>query len=138
MKPFYYAILTAIIWGWAPVLEKIGLQKLNVFSALVIRGLSVAIMVLFAVFFFKSNLNFTEGGTKSIVLIALGGILASFIGQFLFYQALKNGNTSQVVPIAASYPLVAFILSIILLHESFNISKIMGVIFVLMGIFLLK
>ena len=46
----------------------------------------------------------------SMVLLAGGGFLASFIGQMAFYQALRMGRVSQITPVAGTYPLVAALL----------------------------
>ena len=73
-----------------------------------------------------------------VVLVLLGGFLASVVGQVFFYHALKTGESSKVVPLAATYPLVSFILGVILLGEKVTFAKTGGIIFILLGVFLLK
>ncbi|NQV04490.1 MAG: EamA family transporter, partial [Candidatus Omnitrophica bacterium] len=73
-----------------------------------------------------------------IFLLVLGGFMASILGQIFFYNALKAGEASKVVPIAGIYPLVAFFLGVIFLGECFTIVKVCGVIFVVLGLFLLR
>jgi len=64
--------------------------------------------------------------------------MASILGQIFFYNALKTGEASKVVPIAGIYPLVAFLVGIIFLGESFTLMKATGVTFVILGLFLLR
>ena len=67
-----------------------------------------------------------------------GGFFASIVGQIFFYNALRTGETSKIVPLAGSYPLISFILGIIILKESFTMMKLWGVMFIILGIFLLR
>ena len=69
-------------------------------------------------------------------LNASGEILSG--GQIFFYNALKLGEASRVVPLGATYPLISFILAVFLLGEKFTLAKLGGIILVLSGIFLLK
>ena len=55
-----------------------------------------------------------------------------------FYNALKTGEASKIVPIAGTYPLVSFLIGIIFLGESFTFVKAAGVMFVIAGLFLLR
>lgn len=139
MKAFYWAILAALVWGIAPVLEKTGLKTVQLTHGIFLRSSGIILGVTVIAFcypgIFKSIVKYD---IKSIVFIVISGIMASIVGQFFFYNALKLGEASQVVPIAASFPLVTFIISIFILNEEFTISKVMGITFILTGIYLLK
>ena len=43
MKPFYFALITALIWGIVPIIEKLGLVKISPESGLLIRSLGVIV-----------------------------------------------------------------------------------------------
>jgi bacterial/archaeal transporter family protein len=139
MKPFYFAILAAIIWGITPILEKMGLAKIDPLTGIIIRSCGVIIgMTVLALF----NTNLVKmafkADMKTIFLLVTGGIIASVLGQIFFYTALKNGEVSKLVPIAGMYPLVSFLLGLIFLGETFTLSKGFGMVLVLLGVFLLR
>ena len=139
MSAFVWAVLTAVVWGCVPVIEKTGLLKLDPVAGLFYRSLGVIIGIVILVSFKWAAIRSSFGGAAhGWLFLVLGGFLASFVGQMFFYNALKRGEASTVVPIAAAYPLLSFVLGVIFLGESFTIAKAGGVACVLAGIFLLK
>ncbi len=139
MNSFYWAILAAITWGCVPLLEKLGLMRVDVYSGLFFRCLGVmggAILLLI----FKSEIlkSSTNHEWLGIFYLISGGFLASFIGQIFFYNALKTGEASKVVPLAGAYPLISFLLGILFLGEKLSLVKASGIVFILLGVFLLK
>jgi len=139
MTPFMWALLTAITWGFVPIIEKMGLAKISPMIGLFYRclGVVIGIVLLLAIENKAIRQSFSALHPGMLLLIG-GGFLASVVGQIFFYMGLKNGESSQVVPLAASYPLVTFILAAILLGEKVTISKIVGLVFIVLGIFFLK
>ena len=55
-----------------------------------------------------------------------------------YFKALKYSESSRVVPIAGTYPLIALITSIIFLKEELTLAKAIGTLLVVVGIFLLR
>ena len=139
MKPYFWALLAALAWGCAPIFEKLGLSKIPVFNGLFYRCLGVflgaLVLMLFKFDTFKETISHAPSGWLYLVI---GGFMASIIGQIFFYHALKDGEASLVVPLGAAYPLIAFILGIIFLGEKVTLAKSFGLVFVLLGVFLLK
>jgi len=138
MSAFYYAILTACIWGMVPVIEKIGLGRVAPCVGLFYRGFGVILgMSMLGIFYAMSGVSL-KADIKSIGFLAVGGLLASFVGQFFFYKALKLGEASTVVPVAATYPLVSFIIGVVVLQERVTLGKMFGIALIIAGIFFLK
>ena len=139
MKPFYWALGAALVWGFAPILEKIGLAKIPPIPGLFFRGIGVMVgtAILIAVKWntIKPHLSPFPQGYWYLIM---GGMLASVVGQIFFYHALKKGEASLVVPVGASYPLIAFVLGVIFLGEKVTWAKIGGMSLVVLGVFLLK
>jgi len=139
MKAVYLALLAALVWGICPILEKAGLKNIPVYEGVFIRALSVFLagMVMFLA---KPSMfrTFTVPNIRAIVYIMLGGFFASIVGQMIYYKALSAGEASKIVPIAGSFPLVTFILGVIIFGEAITVTKIIGVILVVSGICLLK
>ena len=139
MKPLIWAILAALAWGVAPVVEKLGLLKIPVWGGLIFRSLGVVLGMLGIIIFkFAEVKNVLTKIPAGWYYLLAGGFLASIVGQIFFYNALKTGEASKVVPIAASYPLVSFLLGLLFLSESLTLTKVGGLALILMGIFLLK
>ncbi len=139
LSSFTFALLTALLWGLAPILEKIGLKgNVGPLTGVIIRSFSVSIVAFFTLLFLKRVPALFQSNLRDVIFIIAGGIVASFIGQWTYYTALKHGSASMVVPVAAIYPLVALILSIIFLHEALTWTRVLGIVFVVFGIVLIK
>lgn len=138
MKAFTLALITAVIWGTAPLFEKAGLRGVDPVIGVMIRGLGVTVCIILFLLFsggFNQIMSFDK---KATALILFGGILASFFGQIFFYQALKLGEASRVVPVSGMYPLVTFILGILVFNEAVTIPKLFGVLCILVGLFFIR
>lgn len=139
MKPFYFAILAAVVWGVAPIVEKTGLARIEPMAGVMIRScgvlLGAVILAAFNSHLIKSALS---ADTKTVIFLVLGGFIASILGQIFFYNALKHGEASKMVPIAGTYPLVSFLLGLLFFGESFTVAKGLGIGLVILGVFLLR
>jgi transporter family protein len=139
MKPFYLALATALVWGIVPVIEKIGLTRLSPQAGIFVRCLSVFLGAGVLLAFRPAIIpELSRTPPTFIALIMIGGFTANFLGQLLFYHALKGGDVSKVVPIAGAYPLISFLTGILILGEKLTLGKSLGVGCILAGVFLLK
>jgi transporter family protein len=139
MRPFYFAILAALVWGIAPVVEKIGIAKIEPMAGVIIRSFGVLLGAIILTAFNSRLIKLALGADqKTIIFLILGGVIASILGQIFFYNALKHGEVSKMVPIAATYPLVSFLLGLLFFGESFTMLKGLGISFVILGVFLLR
>jgi len=131
---FIYALLVMVCWGLAPIFAKTGLAKLPPLTAVVIRNTFIAIMFL-SVFFLSGHAKtLFSSDIRSVVLILIEASLAGLIGQFFYYKAVKVWEASRVVPIVGAYPLVSFIIAVIFLSEKITLAKLLGVVFVVIGV----
>lgn len=138
ISSFWLAILTAFIWGCVPVLEKLGLAKISPMTGLFYRSLGVMIGVAILWFFLVKPEEIRNVDLRSAFLVLAGGFLASFVAQILFYTSLKGGDISRVVPISGSYPMISFLLGVMLFGEPVTMGKLAGVGFVILGIWFLR
>jgi uncharacterized membrane protein len=60
------------------------------------------------------------------------------IGVIFFYRALSTGDASRVVVFTALYPLIAVILSVLILHESITLYKVIGIVCALAAVIFLS
>jgi len=138
MDAFLFAVLAAVIWGLAPVIEKSALQNVSPLAGVVVRTL-VAASLIFAVSLITGEWSeILSLDRRTILYLSIGGILGSLLGTLAYYHALKSGEVSLVVPISSTYPLVALLLAAIFLGEGLTLQKILGAILIVIGIVLIK
>jgi len=137
IKAILFALLSALIWGSAPVLFKLGLRgDVSPISGIFIHNLTATIFAFLTLLAVKENpLGYP---IKELLTVALGGFVSGFLGLLVYYKAIKVGNVSIVAPIASSSPLFSTLLAIIILGESFTLTKFGGTILVIIGIVLLS
>jgi len=138
MKAIFWAVLTALLWGTAPLLEKGGLQRVETNVVMLIRALLV-IAVASAILGSSKNLDtIWQVDFRSLVFIVLGGIFSAVLGQMTYFYALKYGEVSRVIPVICTYPLITVFLSVIFLGEKLTLDKILGTCLIILGIFYLR
>lgn len=141
MTAFQLAAIAALVWGSAAFCEKMGLAGAGVdpLMGLWIRSVGVAVGGAALTFFIPQfGQKFAAMGWRGGAWLFGGGIVASIIGQIFFYKALKIGDIGRVASVGGSWPLVAFILSMLFLGEAPTVRKVLGVLLVFSGVSLLK
>ena len=140
LSAFTWALLASLCWGLAPLFEKAGLKgSTDPTVGVFVRSAGVCVGALaFLPLLLRLNGRFSEVPARSWILLGLGGILASLIGQICFYRALKMGDVSRVVPVGASYPVIACLMGVLLLREPVTLEKGIGILLVVGGTFLLR
>ena len=138
MNAFWWALIAAGIWGVVPILEKLGLSGVEPVVGLFYRCVGVVVGIVILSLFVLKPSQIRSVDMRSALLLIAGGFLASFVAQIAFYNALKLGEVSRVVPISGSYPFLTFFLGIVLFGESLTPFKALGVLLVVAGIWVLK
>ncbi len=138
MQWFWFAILASLCWGSAPIFEKVGIGKMSPLVAVTVRSVVISIILIISVILTKEITTIPRVELKSLIYIAIGGILAGLLGQVFYFAALKLGESSRVVPVCGTYPLIAAVLGISLLSEALTIPKMVGIILIIAGIILVR
>jgi len=133
-----FALITAFLFGLAPIFGKLGLEDINPVFALCIRSFIISGIMLVYLLINNDLISLANINKTSWVLIAVEGICAALLGQLFYYYALKFGEASVVVPLIATFPLFTFIIATIFLGDKLSISKIGGIAFIIIGIVLLR
>jgi len=133
-----FLLLTVLAWGTTPIIEKYALKNVSPLNGLFIRSMAVFFICL--VFFIPTgrlkdifNLSYRE-----IFLFAISGILAGFLGMYFYFYILKINPSSKIVPLVATYPFVAVLLSMYFLREGISWQRIVGTILIVIGVLLVK
>jgi len=138
---FIYAIVVALLWGIAPLLDKKGVGNLNPLVAALYRSLGAVIFLAIVSLFlyYKNEITINEFvNFKSIGLILLSGVLAGALANFFYYLALKISKASEVIPIVAIFPLIAVLLAFVFLGERFSIKTFFGTVSIIIGVILIR
>jgi transporter family protein len=135
---FIWAVFTAIIWGVVPLFEKAGLIRADPLTGVFVRCFG-GILGAIALLLIKPNVlqNTFVLDARTIIFLVIAGVLGTVAGQVFNLMAIKAGEVSKVTPVVATYPLVAFILGLIIFREPLTVQKVMAVIFILVGLVLL-
>jgi len=131
-------ILTAVLWGTTPVLEKIGLGKTDPITGLTIRSIAITLALLVYLAVAGRVKEIFRADAKTIIIFSTTGLLAGLLGMVTYFYALKKGATSQIVPIAAAYPLVSALLSVIILRENVTPMRVLGTVLIVAGIWFVR
>jgi bacterial/archaeal transporter family protein len=136
-KEFFYALLAALSFGIAPIFEKLGLARTEPTMALLIRaGITTLLVSLFMLGSAKPGTWVMPDG-RSLMYIVLGGVFGVLFAQFFYFKALQYGEVGRVMPVVGSFPVLAFLLSVIIFGETITLAKAAGIVFVVVGVVLL-
>jgi transporter family protein len=138
MIVFILLFLTVLLWGTSPIIEKTGLSNTTPFVGLTIRSLGVSIILVITLTLMGQWKTIFSVNPRTALLFVLSGTMAGLLGMWAYFAALKAGATSQIVPIAASYPLITALLSIFILKEDVTWVRLMGTCLIIAGIWLVK
>jgi len=134
----FLLLVTMVLWGSTPLIEKLGLKDVDPLMGIFIRSLVINV-ILFVFYLFSGRIHeLTKISVKNFSLFASSGIMAGLVGMWTYFYLLKGGMTSKIVPIAASYPLITAVLSILVLGEQVTLQRIIGIILTIIGIILVK
>ena|SRR3989338_3300760 len=137
MAAYTSALLAALAWGIAPILEKKGLGQASLPAGLLLRCWGTFLGSFFLLgFVSKSELRALSW---PVALSFLGaGCLASVIGQVFAYSAIQRSHVSQMAPVMGSWPLVVVVFGWLMLQEPLTFKKALGSCLIVAGVWLLK
>ncbi|MEN6348427.1 MAG: EamA family transporter [Syntrophomonas sp.] len=134
---FWLAVFGMICWGIAPIFAKMGLRNVNPIAGLTLRTILAAGLV-------SSWVGITGGfgllkaiPPMSWLLIGIEAILATLVGDWAYYAAIKHGEVSMVSIIMASSPLVTMLFASVFLGEHITILRVVGACLIVLGILML-
>lgn len=135
MKAVIFALLSAIVWGTAPLIFKIGMRgELPPLVGIFYHNLTASFFALASILVLKESLNYP---LRDVMIVSAGGFVSGFLGLLLYYKAIKVGEVSVVAPIVASSPLWASLFAFVLFGESFSFVKVAGTVLVVAGVILI-
>ena len=132
------AIFVACIWGLNPIFEKISLNTASPLSVITIRFVFTTCCLLIFVLATGRFHQVFSVDKMTLFWILLSGVVGGMIGLFLYLTALKMDNASTIIPIIASFPMFTAIYAYFILKEELSLTKIIGILFVVLGAILIN
>lgn len=124
-------LFTAVTWGAGDWLTPRSKHKLGIFQ------ISFALYVIGVIIFLPLLLMHFRWPTAKQTLEIIGsGTMLSF-GYLSFVKALTEGAVGIVVPLSSIYPILTLFLSVILLGQSYTTNKVVAMLLIIAGAFLL-
>ncbi|MFW9935914.1 MAG: DMT family transporter [Candidatus Thorarchaeota archaeon] len=129
----FMGILGAALFGFSNVVYKsqsmeiqpIAINAYKMWIALPV----IALVVL--LFFFPTGFNVS---LVSIPFLAISIILGAGIGDFLYLTSQSRIGVSRAFPIAMTFPVITYLISIVIIQEPFLLHRLLGVILAILGI----
>ncbi|MDI6757937.1 MAG: EamA family transporter [Endomicrobiia bacterium] len=138
MTVFWLLIITVVVWGVAPIIDKLAVKNTSPFLGNIFRSITITFAMLVITLFSGELKDLLKMPHKNIVYYIISGLLAGGIGVVAYYKMLQLAPTSKVVPLAATYPLVTAILSMLFLSEKVTPERFVGIVLIVSGIYLVK
>jgi transporter family protein len=108
------ALLTAAAWGIGGYFEKKGLHLGGLSPQMGITIRTAVALVILGIASFPQWKTLPQAGTKSLLMMVIGGgIVAGSIGMLCYYAAIQGAPLTKVMPIAFTSPLFGVLMGII-------------------------
>lgn len=127
MRAVFLALLAAVAWGTWALFTKLATRTLAPEAVLVVSYLvGSAIGLGFLVWTSDSAPLEAFVDRPGLAYAAAGGV-ATGLGSVAYYTGLQSGSVSVVSTVTALYFVVAVLLGVVFLGESFDVTKALGV-----------
>ena len=122
MKLDFFILITLLLWGAIPIMDKLGLshETASPEAGLIIRLLAAALVLAIAVPFSASlKQSIASISWKGVFIFALSGVISMIIAQYFYYSALKEKDVAKWFPILfGGAPVVTIVLGWCFLGEA--------------------
>ena len=131
-----FAFGSALFAGMTAILSKSGIKNTDSNVATAVRTVVVLIFSWLMVFVVGSQDTIGEISGKTLLFLILSG-LATGASWLFYFKALQLGNVNKVTPIDKSSTILTMILAILFLGESITIVKVVAIILIGAGTYLM-
>ncbi len=138
MKGEVLALAAAVLWGFAPVLDKLALSSgISIYAANVVRSFG-ALTAILIVAFAVNQIEFARFDAKVAAYLLAAGAIAGAIAMILYFHALNAIGASRTIPITAAYPMFTAMFSVLFLGEELSLRVVAGIVAIIVGIILVS
>lgn len=132
----FYAFASALFAGLTSILAKCGIKKTDSNVATAIRTIVVLIFSWIMVFVVGAQNEISSVSAKTWIFLILSGF-ATGASWLCYFKALQIGDVNKVVPIDKSSTILTILLAFLFLHEEISALKLVCVVLIGTGTFLM-
>ena len=136
---FWYAVLAAVLYGAHQIFTRLAAQRIGdgLGGFIVETSAALSILIYLAILWFggRWNQKFSAGGFNYSLLTGIC-VGAGTIAFFLLFQ--KGGPLSAVPAILAGGAAIMAVAGILFFHETPSWQRLLGIVFAIAGLFLLR
>lgn len=132
------ALMTSLLWGLTPILDKLSVSKASPSAVMAIRFTTTFFCVLPLFFIPRLRTEIAALPARTVWTIVTAAVLSAIFGIGLYFMAMRTMEATRVTTVCATYPLITFILGVMFLQEPVNLTKALGTVFAVAGIILLS
>ena len=137
VRAWILVALTTLVWGITPVIERKVMPGTDLLAGLTYRNTFSALLLIIAAVVMGKLTTVWTLTTSQYIGLSASAILGGTVGLGLFFAALKIAPASRIIPLTATFPMVTYVLSIWLLKEPFTFKGFLGVLFIILGAWML-
>lgn len=132
----FFAFASALFSGLTAILAKIGIKNVDSNVATAIRTIVILLFAWSIVIAIGSYTQIGDISPKTLIFLVLSGLATG--GSWLFYfKALQIGDVNKVTPVDKSSVVLTMILGVIVLGESITPLKLLAIIGIALGTYLM-
>ncbi len=132
------ALLAAALWAICGIVFAAQIRRLGPLTLNVIRCSAAVLFICLLVPFMGAGGELRHVSAATVVAMIGTGILATGLGDSLFFVSLPTLGASLAVPLSSSaYPLLTLFIAAVWLGETITLTVLLGSLLVILGIFLL-
>lgn len=131
-----YAVGSAFFAGVTSILAKCGIRKTDSTVATAVRTIVILFFSWLIVWIVGSGNQMGSIDGRTLLFLVLSGA-ATGASWLCYFRALQLGNINQVVPIDKSSTILTIVLALIFLQEGISLPKVVAVLAIAAGIFLM-
>lgn len=131
-------LIAVFAWGAAGLFDKLGVRGADPFAAVLVRMVFGTLMVLVLCLATGRTKHVASFPPTTYAFLAGSALFGALVGQLAYYVAIKHAPVSLVVPVTATYPVVAALLAVLVLKEQPTVGKFVGVLLVVAGLALVS
>ncbi|WP_048148616.1 DMT family transporter [Palaeococcus ferrophilus] len=133
-----YALTSALGWGTASVLIKMGMKNRKAVTANIVRLYFVALLYIGVIILGGRVGDVTSLSARQLTIAFISAQFGFVIGDYFYFNALRIAGVSRTVPITSSYPLWAILWAYLFLGRSVTLNVIIGALLVFSAILIVR
>lgn len=133
------ALIVALLWGIQPLVQKELLKNFSYHSVFMFVNIIFTTCLVIYGYVYREIIldDFKKLESNHIHLLLFSAIICGFLASITYYHLLKDHKSYVITTITYTAPIFTILLSEYFLKESINPYSKIGVLFVVMGVFLM-